>query len=62
MFGIIGNLTKAAVAVVLSPVAVVVDIVTLPASAEDPRRGPFDRTAGLLDAAGEAVTKAVSGK
>ena len=53
------ELVKAATAVALSPVALVVDIVTLPASAEDPRRGAFDRTAALLDSAGKNVSKAV---
>lgn len=59
MFGMLGNLTKAAVAVALTPVAVVADVVTLPASAEDPRRGPFDKTGALLKAAGENIKQAV---
>lgn len=46
------NLLKAAVAIVAAPVALVVDIVTLPASAEHPTRGAFDRTAAMLDAVG----------
>jgi hypothetical protein len=58
----LGKLLKAAVAVTLSPVALVVDIVTLPASAEDYRKGPFDRTGALLKAAGENITDAVSEK
>lgn len=58
MFSLLSNLTKAAVSVALSPVALAVDIVTLPASAEDPKRGAFDRTAKLLDAAGSAIVKA----
>lgn len=48
----LGNLLKAAVAIVAAPVALVVDIVTLPASAEHPTRGAFDRTAAMLDAVG----------
>ena len=59
MLGMLGNLAKAATAVALSPVALAVDIVTLPASADSQSRGPFDRTAGLLNAAGDAVSKAV---
>jgi hypothetical protein len=55
----IANLLKAAVAVVLTPVAVVADVVTLPASAEDYRRWPFDKTAALLKAAGDNVMEAV---
>lgn len=58
----IGNLLKAAVAIVAAPVALVVDIVTLPASAEHPTRGAFDRTATMLDAAGENMKQAVKGK
>ena len=53
------ELVKAAAAVALSPVALVADIVTLPASSCDYTRGPFDRTAKLLDAAGKNVSKAV---
>ena len=58
----LGNLFKAAVAVVAAPVALVVDIVTLPASAEHPTRGAFDRTAAMLDAAGENVKQFVKGE
>lgn len=58
----LGNLLKAAVAVVASPVALVVDIVTLPASAERPTRGAFDRTAAMLDAAGENMKQAIKGE
>lgn len=57
-----GNLLKAAVAVVAAPVALVVDIVTLPASAEHSTCGAFDRTAAMLDAAGDNMKQAVKGK
>lgn len=59
MFGI---LLKAAVAVVAAPVALVVDIVTLPASAEHPTRGAFDRTADMLDASDYNIKQAVKNK
>ena len=59
MFSMLSNLTKAAVAVTLSPVALAVDIVTLPDSASSFDRGPFDRTANLLGTAGECVKRAV---
>ena len=59
MFGILTNLTKAAAAVAMAPVAAVADIVTLPISATDLDRGPFDRTASMLNAAGKAAKKAV---
>lgn len=59
MFSMLSKLTKATVAVALSPVALVVEIVTLPASSCDYTRGPFDRTAKLLDSAGRNVVKAV---
>lgn len=58
----LGNLLKAAVAVVAAPAALVVDIVTLPASAEHPTRGAFDRTTAMLDAAGENVKQFVKGE
>jgi hypothetical protein len=60
MFEMLGNLAKAAVSVAVAPVALAVDIVTLPASAEDPHRGAFDRTAALLDNAGDCVKAAVT--
>lgn len=59
MLNIVANLTKAAVAVALAPVAVVADVLTLPASSMDPHRGPFDRTAGVLKACGECVAEAI---
>ena len=59
MFGILSNLTKAAVAVALMPVAIAVDIVTLPASAERGDDHPFQRTGDLLNAAGKNISKAV---
>jgi hypothetical protein len=58
MFGMLTNLSKAIVSVAIAPVALVVDIVTLPASAEN-NSGPFDRTTKLLDNAGECIKEAV---
>ncbi len=55
----IGNLFKAAVSVALTPVALAVDLVTLPASADDLRRSPFDRAGKLLNAAGDNINKEV---
>lgn len=48
MFGILGNLTKAAVAVALTPVAAVADVMTIGASADRGDGHPFQRTAKLL--------------
>jgi hypothetical protein len=59
MFSMIGNLAKAAAAVALTPVALVVDVVTLPSSAMDLQAGPFDRTKALLSSAGENAHKAI---
>lgn len=56
---LLSNLVKAAASVALAPVALVVDVVTLPASSFDPYRGPFDRTAAMLKNAGEKATEAV---
>jgi hypothetical protein len=50
---------KAVVAVAVSPVALVVDIVTLPASAFD-NKDAFHRTGALLKSAGDNVMKAVN--
>lgn len=62
MFGMLEGLAKATVAVALTPVAVVADVVTLPASADDPRRGPFDRTANMLETAGDNIKEALQPK
>lgn len=59
MFSMLLSLTKAAISVALTPVAVVVDIVSLPVSSEHPTKGAFDNTATLLKNAGEQVAKAV---
>jgi len=59
LFDALTNVTKAVVAVAVSPMALAVDIVTLPASADDFNKGPFDRTGKLLSTAGECISKAV---
>lgn len=59
IFDTLTNLTKSAVALAAAPVVLVADIVTLPASSMDPHRGPFDRTADMLDKAGRALDAAV---
>lgn len=56
------NLLKAAVATAATPVALVADIVTLPASAMDHRADPFKRTGSMLKAVADNVTKAVDPK
>jgi uncharacterized protein YgiB involved in biofilm formation len=58
MFNMLGNLTKAAVSVALTPVALAVDVVMIPQSCAD-LDGPFDRTAALLKNAAECVEEAV---
>lgn len=59
MFSMLTNLTKAAVAVAVAPVALIADVATLPASADDIDAGPFDKTAACLKAAGNAFNEAV---
>lgn len=59
MLGMLGSLTRAVVAVALTPVAVVVDVVTLPASAERGDDHPFQCTGSLLNSAGKNIIKAV---
>lgn len=58
MFRMLSNLTKAAVSVVVTPAAVVADVLTLPASAYA-NRPPFERTEALLKNAGQCVSEAV---
>jgi hypothetical protein len=52
------NLLGAAVATVATPVALVADIVTLPASAYD-NTDPFARTSKMLGAVGDCINEAV---
>lgn len=58
LFDALTNVAKAGIAVAVSPVALVADVVTLPASAEAGGE-PFGRTRGILSAAGECITAAV---
>jgi hypothetical protein len=59
MFGMLKNLTKAVVAVAITPVDAVVDVLTIPESSCDPHRGTFDRTAKRLQQASDALDEAV---
>jgi hypothetical protein len=52
------NLLGAGAAVLASPVALVADVMTLPASAYDDKE-PFARTGKMLAAAGACVNEAV---
>lgn len=58
MFSMLTNLTKAAVATALTPVAVAVDIVKLPSTAYN-NEPAFGETEKMLKTAGECVEKAV---
>lgn len=57
MFGILFNLSKAALAVAVTPLDALVDVVTLPASAEG-NTPPFARTSRRLEQAGRAFDAA----
>lgn len=59
MFRMMENLLRGAAGVVLSPVAAVVDVVTLPESSLDPHRGPFERTGKMLKTVGECFDEAL---
>lgn len=59
MLNLLSNLAKAAVAVAVTPVAIVADVLTLPESSCDPHRGAFDKTAKTLNQAAEAFNEAV---
>lgn len=58
IFDALTNVAKAGIAVAASPVALVADIVTLPAAAYDDKP-PFGRTGKMLNAAGKCITEAV---
>ncbi|EYC51708.1 hypothetical protein AZ34_11905 [Hylemonella gracilis str. Niagara R] len=58
MFGLLENLTKAAVAVAVTPVAAAVDVLAIPADAYD-GKDMFSRTGAMLRAAGENLSEAV---
>lgn len=59
MSGILKNLTRAALAVVVSPIDLVADVATLPASGYDGKH-PFHRTKKRLGQAADAVDEALS--
>lgn len=62
MLGALSNLTRAAVAVALTPATVAADLLTMPAIAYRGEPHPFQRTAKMLDAAKKAAEKAVEPK
>lgn len=62
MFKTLTNLAKASVAVAVTPLAIIADVVTLPASAESNNRGPFDNTASTIKLAKDAFKLAVRGE
>lgn len=61
MFGMLEKLTKAAVAIAVTPVAVAVDVVMIPFDAEN-KSEVFSRTGDLLKSAGDNVSDAVKGE
>jgi hypothetical protein len=58
IFDVLTNVTKAAIAVTVSPVTLIADVLTLPASAEN-NTDPLRRTGAMLDAASDAMSEAV---
>lgn len=61
MFSMLTNIAKAAVSVVAAPVALVVDVITLPSTAME-GKDPFARTGAILNSAGNAINAAVKEK
>jgi hypothetical protein len=59
MFGMLENLTKAAVAIAVSPIALAADIAILPATAFDDSK-PFGITESVFKAVADNVSKAIS--
>ena len=60
MFNLIGNLTKATVALAVTPVALAVDVALLPKKlvSDDPNEKAFAATEGCLKVAADAADKA----
>lgn len=58
MFSMLKNLTKVAVSVAVSPIALVTDIVTSPETGYTGKR-PFRRTESVIDSAKDAFKAAV---
>jgi hypothetical protein len=58
-FNILSNLTQAVVAVAVAPVALVVDVVTLPVSVLDDKEA-FKRTEEALTNVSDSLAKAVA--
>lgn len=61
MFGMLESLTKAAVGVVVTPVALVADTVAIIPDSVD-GKDPFTRTGHVLDTIGENVKNAIEPK
>jgi hypothetical protein len=53
---------KIAVGAVVAPVALVADVVSLPATADDYRKHPFEKTSGALGLVGEGLKDTVKGE
>ncbi len=58
MFDSIGHLFKATVAVAVTPIAAVIDIVTLPSSAYE-NKHPFENTLGFIGMAKDQIVKSI---
>jgi hypothetical protein len=58
MFGIFTNLTKAALNVAVTPLAVAKDIVSLPVTAYEDKN-PFESTSKVLDNVSKSLNKAL---
>jgi hypothetical protein len=56
----LSDLLKATVAIVMTPVALTIDVLTLPASAERGDSHPFNRTGFLLKSIGKNVKKVIT--
>lgn len=58
MFKSISSLTKAALSVAVSPITIVMDIVTLPSTAYD-NKHPFGNTKAVFNNAGKLVKETI---
>lgn len=55
----IGNLFKALIATALTPAALVIDVVKLPITSEDPHRSAFEQTESMLESVGDNISEAL---
>ena len=62
MIKILKNTSKAAIAIAVTPLSLIADVLTMPASAYRGDEHPFKRTTKLLNIAGNLINESVQGE